>query len=208
MAFVLGDDYNTINKVNQYLKIGYGISNGKNTRITDKTKNKTEEIKSEGENNSVNENAIPTRMREPIAKVSLLLAFDADAVPLEGIIDGHVIIIYPNLEKVCIEKLHKTGRNGEKRNENKSATYFMTKEEFEKYKEDIIKDGRVNRSFLIEKWMRDPEHWLAHNGNEYWEKELLKMFGVEKEDSRYSEEEKERIKNLAQMSIRSKTESR
>ena len=82
------------------------------------------------------------------------------------------------------------------------------KEEFEKYKEDIIKDGRVNRSFLIEKWMRDPEHWLAHNGNEYWEKELLKMFGVEKEDSRYSEEEKERIKNLAQMSIRSKTESR
>ena len=94
----------------------------------------------------------------------------------------------------------------------------MTKKEFEKYKEDIIKDGRVNRSFLIEKWMRDPEHWLAHNGNEHWEKELLKMFGVEKNSVhnlegeekgiRYSEEEKERIKNLAQMSIKSKTGSR
>ena len=78
----------------------------------------------------------------------------------------------------------------------------MTKEEFEKYKEDIIKDGRINRSFLIGKWMRDPEHWLPHFGKVYWKKSLRKSRGVKEElepsetKDMYAELDKERIEAL------------
>ena len=153
-------------------------------------------------------------MRDPGAKYKLLASFDKDVKIEEGIVDGHIIFHYPNIDggTVLIEKLHKISTDRETgiiviRADNESATYVMSEEEFIKLKGALIdENGKIDRTVMTQRWWftRDPEHWIAHSGISGWEKSLKERFNINEENSRYSEEELAKIEELMTKSIESK----
>lgn len=153
------------------------------------------------------------KMRDPGAKYNLLAAIDRDVKIEEGITDGHIIFHYPNVDggTVLIEKLHKIRTNRENglieiKADNESATYVLSEEEFIKLKSQLIKDGKVDRTELTQRWWvtRDPEHWIAHAGTSAWEKAIMERFKVEQENTRYSPEDLAKIEQLVAKSVESK----
>lgn len=153
------------------------------------------------------------KMRDPGAKYNLLSSLDNDVRIEEGIIDGHIIFHYPNIEEgtVIIEKLHKITTNKETglieiKADNESATYVLSEEEFIKMKTQLIKDGRVDRTELTQRWWitRDPRHWMPHAGISSWERALKERFEISEENSRYSPEDLAKIEDLIAKSIESK----
>lgn len=153
------------------------------------------------------------KMRDPGAKYNLLSSLDNDVRIEEGIVDGHIIFHYPNIEEgtVIIEKLHKITTNKETglieiKADNESATYVLSEEEFIKMKTQLIKDGKVDRTELTQRWWvtRDPEHWIPHAGISSWEKALKERFEISEENSRYSPEDLAKIEDLIAKSIESK----
>lgn len=153
------------------------------------------------------------KMRDPGAKYNLLAAIDKDVKIEEGIIDGHIIFHYPNIDggTVLIEKLHKIRTNKENglieiKSDNEAATYVLSEEEFIKLKSQLIKEGKVDRTELTQRWWvtRNPEHWIPHAGTSAWEKAIMKRFNIQQENSRYSTEELSKIEQLVAKSIDSK----
>lgn len=190
----------------QYYNIENGLSNSQgkvHKRTTKKTRGRQEE----------QEPKTGIKMRDPGAKYNLLSALDNDVRIEEGIIDGHIIFHYPNIEEgiVLIEKLHKITTNKETglieiKADNEAATYVMSEEEFIRMKYQLIKEGMVDRTQLTQRWWvtRDPEHWIPHAGTQAWEKALKERFEINKENSRYSPEDLARIEELISISIESK----
>ena len=189
----------------QYYNIEKGINNfGKRTSLPNKkglNKNQDEEPKRK------------IKMRDPGAKYNFLASVDKDVTTDSGIVDGHIIFHYPNIDDgiVLIEKLHKittNKKNGmiEIKPDNESATYIMSEEEFINMKFQLIQDGKIDRTQLTQKWWvtRDPEHWIPHNGTAYWEKAIMQRFNVCEENPRYSIEDINRIQELKSRSIESK----
>ena len=122
-----------------------------------------------------------------------------------------MIFHYPNIEDgvVLIEKLHKITSNRENgtveiKPDNESATYIMSEEEFIKMKALLIEQGKIDRTILTQKWWitRDPNHWIAHTSG--WEEALKNRFSINKENTRYSEEDLSKIDQLITNSIKSK----
>ncbi len=153
------------------------------------------------------------KMRDPGAKYNLLASIDKDVKIEEGITDGHIIFHYPNIDggTVLIEKLHKIRTNKENgvieiKADNESATYVLSEEEFIKLKTQLIKDGKVDRTELTQRWWvtKDPEHWIAHAGTSAWERAIMQRFNVKEENSRYSPEDLAKIEQLVAKSIESK----
>lgn len=153
------------------------------------------------------------KMRDPGAKYNLLAAIDKDVKIEEGIIDGHIIFHYPNVDggTVLIEKLHKIKTNKhngliEIKADNESATYVLSEEEFIKLKSQLIKEGKVDRTELTQRWWvtRDPGHWIAHAGTSAWEKAIMERFNIQQENTRYSPEDLAKIEQLIAKSIESK----
>ena len=153
------------------------------------------------------------KMRDPGAKYNLLVAIDRDVKIEEGIIDGHIIFHYPNVDggTVLIEKLHKIRTNRENglieiKADNEAATYILSEEEFIKLKAQLIKEGKVDRTELTQRWWvtRNPEHWIPHAGTSAWEKAIMERFNIKQENSRYSQEELAQIEKLVAKSIESK----
>ena len=160
-----------------------------------------------------NERQQSLRMRDPGAKYNLLSALDNDVRIEEGIVDGHIIFHYPNIEDglVLIEKLHKTTTNKgtgliEIKADNESATYVLSEEEFIRMKSKLIKEGKVDRTELTQRWWvtRDPEHWIPHNGISGWERALKSRLGINEQNKRYSPEDLSKIEQLFEASIESK----
>lgn len=186
----------------------YHIENG---LVNSNTKgNKIKQRKSEKEQ-EVPEKRI--KMRDPGAKYNLLSAIDKSVKIEEGIIDGHIIFHYPNIDEgtVLIEKLHKittNKKNGtiEIKADNQSATYVLSEEEFIKLKSQLLQNGKIDRTQLTQRWWetRDPEHWIPHIGTEFWEKSILERFEINEENTRYSAEDLKKIKELIAKSIESK----
>ena len=156
------------------------------------------------------------RMRDPGAKFNLLSSIDKGYYIESGIIDGHMIFHYPNIEggTVLIEKMHKVTTNRksgevEIKADNESATYVMSEEEFAKIKLQLIKDGRIDRTQLTQRWWitRDPNHWIAHTGKSGWEDSIQELFNINATNSRYSPEDLAKFEELRKKSIDSKSGS-
>jgi len=189
----------------QYYHIESGIINSSGSKTISK--------KRAPRVNSENESARKVKMRDPGAKYNLLAAIDEDVKIEEGIIDGHIIFHYPNIDDgtVLIEKLHKIAFNRENglieiKADNESATYIMSEEEFIKMKSQLIQDGKIDRTQLTQRWWvtRDPEHWIPHVGIRGWEETLKTRFSINTDNQRYSREDIEIIEELIEKSIESK----
>lgn len=192
-------------KLAQYYNIENGIVNTSRKTSGSKKKNSRGE-----ESEEVNRKI---KMRDPGAKYNLLSGLDKDVKIEQGIIDGHIIFHYPNIEEgtVVIEKLHKITINKETgaieiKADNKAATYVMSEEEFIEMKSQLIQEGRIDRSQLTQKWWetRDPKHWIPHLGTKGWEESLKERFGINSQNSRYSQDDLQRIEQLIEKSIESK----
>ena len=194
----------------QYYHIEQGLSTASKKKNFKKRKN-------EKENTNIPEDLYfydKIKMRDPGAKYNLLASFDKDVKIEEGIVDGHIIFHYPNIDggTVLIEKLHKISTDRETgmiviRADNESATYVMSEEEFIKLKGALIdEDGKIDRTVMTQRWWftRDPEHWIAHSGMSGWENSLKQRFNINEENSRYSEAELKHINDLMSKSIESK----
>ena len=189
----------------QYYNIEAGIGKSKSKSSTDEgTKRRN------GENE---ESKAKVKMRDPGAKYNFLAQLDKEVTVESGIIDGHIIFHYPYIDGgiVLIEKLHKIKTNTENgvleiKADNKAATYVLSEEEFIKMRTELIQGGKVNRLELTQRWWktRDPEHWIPHNGTEYWEKAIMQRFNINEENSRYTSEDIKRINELAAKSVESK----
>lgn len=193
-------------KLAQYYNIENGLSNsqGKTSKRTLK-RNKSQKDEQEP--------IARIKMRDPGAKYNLLASLDKDVRIEEGIIDGHIIFHYPNIEEgtVLVEKLHKITTNKETglveiKADNESATYVISEEEFIGMKYQLIQEGRIDRTQLTQRWWvtRDPEHWIPHSGLSGWERALKERFGINKENTRYSPEDLSIIEELIAKSIDSK----
>ena len=157
------------------------------------------------------------KMRDPGAKYNLLAAVDNDVKIEQGIIDGHIIFHYPNIDggTVLIEKLHKIKTNRESgqieiKADNESATYVLSEEEFIKIKTQLVKEGKVDRTELTQRWWvtRDPKHWIPHTGISAWENAIMERFQISEENSRYTPDDLAKIEQLVAKSIESKKEER
>lgn len=192
-------------KLAQYYNIESGMINSKSKTATGKKKGfgKTQEEQSQKK----------IKMRDPGAKYNFLSAIDKDVTVDSGIIDGHIIFHYPNIENgtVLIEKLHKISTNKENgqieiKADNAAATYILSEEEFIKMKSELIQNGKIDRTQLTRKWWetRDPEHWIPHNGLDYWERAIMERFDISHDNTRYTEEDLKKIQELKEKSIESK----
>ena len=200
-------------KIRENLAQYYHIEEGFTAPSGNGTKTRTRGIKG----NKDNEPKAKIKMRDPGAKYNLLASLDKDIKIEEGIIDGHIIFHYPNIDggTVLIEKLHKITFNRENglieiKADNQSATYVLSEEDFIKMKTELIQEGRIDRTQLTQKWWvtRDPEHWLPHTGTKGWEEALKTRFLVNRENQRYSEEDLKIIEGLIAKSIESKQNER
>lgn len=183
-----------------------------------KNSNKTRESKRKfSREGQVDTPTQKVKMRDPGAKYNLLAAVDKEVKIEQGIIDGHIIFHYPNIDggTVLIEKLHKIKTNRESgqieiKADNESATYVLSEEEFIKIKTQLIKDGKVDRIELTQRWWvtRDPKHWIPHIGTSAWEKAIMERFQISEENSRYTPDDLAKIEQLVAKSIESKKEER
>lgn len=197
-------------KIREELAQYYHIENAEFKSI-DKCEHKKKTSLSRGNNGESKVTNI--RMRDPGAKYNLLSSIDKDVKIEQGITDGHIIFHYPSIDggTVLIEKLHKIKTNRQSKlieisADNESATYILSEEEFIKMKSLLIQDGKINRTELTKRWWqtRDPEHWIAHAGNSYWENAIKRRFNINIENSRYSQEDLNKIEQLIEKSIDSK----
>lgn len=189
----------------QYYNIESGMTSSKGKSGTGKRKISNRE--------QVENSKRKVKMRDPGSKYNFLASIDEGVTVETGIIDGHIIFHYPNIDggTVLIEKLHKIKTNQENglieiKADNESATYVLSEEEFIKMKSGLIQDGKIDRTQLTQKWWitRDPEHWIPHNGVDCWERALMERFEISEENTRYSLEDLKRIQELKAKSIESK----
>lgn len=134
---------------------------------------------------------------DPWTRWNLISSLDKD-YSQEYLRDGHIIFYLPNMSKYVIEKLY------DKKNEPAygAATYILDESVFKANEQDILKDGSINKSYLVtlNKDKAQGVKKLVHTG---WGNAIVKYFGVE-DSSRYTEEEKTEIKANAEKVEKSK----
>lgn len=134
---------------------------------------------------------------DPWTRWNLISSLDKD-YSQEYLKDGHIIFYLPNISKYVIEKLY------DKKNEPAygAATYILDESVFKANELDILKDGSINKSYLVSlnKNKAQGVKKLVHTG---WGNAIVKYFEVE-ESSRYTEEEKTEIKANAERVEKSK----
>lgn len=119
------------------------------------------------------------------------------------VLDGHRVFLLPNQDRIIIEKMYEK-RRGEMVSAYGSATYAMPTVEFYDHLEDIIKDGAINRSFLYEMADMDMATPIMHSKN--WGKNIMKYFGIDANNERYTAEEYQEILNAAERVTNSRRE--
>ncbi len=154
------------------------------------------------------------KVRDPGTKYKLLASIDKDFYIEEGITDGHLVFHFPNVGNtgtVLIEKMHKVSRNRQSglieiKTDNESATYLMSEEEFIEMKPELIKDGKIDRTQLTQRWWktRDPNHWIAHSGISAWENALQERLEINPQNTRYTEKDLKAFEEIKQESIKSR----
>ena len=106
------------------------------------------------------------------------------------ITDGHRVFLLPNQEKVVIEKMHEK-RQGKKVSAYGSATYIMEADEFFKNIDNIIIEGKVNRTALREISEANQATKIIHSKS--WGEAIKRYFEINEENERYTQEEIEEI---------------
>lgn len=125
--------------------------------------------------------------------------------------DGHRLFLLPSHGKVVIEKMYEN-RKGRMENCYGYATYIMNIEDFFnnlEREEGIIKYDRIDRGVLRDLAEEGKADKKIHGSN--WGKSLMKYFGIDKNNEKYSEEDLEAIKKAAERvreSRREKEETR
>ena len=147
--------------------------------------------------------------RSPRLKYQLLMMADKETRVEKGIIDGHIIFHYPNVRggTVVIERMLKKTKNlvsGETENriDNESATYVMTEEEFETIKNDLIKDGKLDRKQLTKRWYHKPGYWIMHYGERGWEDAIRERLDMTDKNPIHTPEDLRRMDEIEEQCIK------
>lgn len=127
---------------------------------------------------------------DPCSRWKLISNIDKD-YSQEYLKDGHIIFYLPNEEKYIIEKLYDKNRKPA----YGAATYILDERTYEQNKDEIIKDGKIDKSTLVSLRGEKPKEVkkLIHTG---WGNAVLKYFGIQ-DSKKYSKEQCRIIKELA-----------
>lgn len=135
---------------------------------------------------------------DPCARWNFIASFDKDYTQ-NYLTDGTIIFYLPNEQKYIIEKLY------DKNNKPAygAATYILEENLFDKIKNDLIVNEKIDRSVLIElhKQKNKGIKKFIHTG---WANSMMKFFDLQNEE-KYSKEEIERKQKLAKQVEISKT---
>lgn len=133
---------------------------------------------------------------------------DKDVKVEKGIIDGHIIFHYPNIDGgiVLIEKMIKRTKDPETEAtknsiDNESATYIMSEEEFCQIKNNLIKDGKLDRKQLTKRWHHKPGYWIMHYGERGWEDAIRKRLKMNVKNPMHREEDLRRMDEIIDKAI-------
>lgn len=107
-------------------------------------------------------------------------------------LDGTAKVSLPNLNKIVIEKLFKSTKEGTRINYG-AATYILDQEEFYKHQEEIIEDKKVNRKVLVKMGKNGTADKVIHSTT--WGKDVKQSLEVSQENG-YSEKRIARIDAL------------
>ncbi len=132
---------------------------------------------------------------DPCSRWNLIAELDQD-YSQEYLKDGNMIFYLPNQGKYIIEKLY--NKNFDKA--YGSATYILDEDEFRKNKTDIVKDGKIDKSILVEMRRNKKADRIIHTG---WSNGICRYFDIEN-SSNYTKEQTENIKKLAKQVEESK----
>lgn len=128
---------------------------------------------------------------DPVYRWQLFSELDEDC-NIDLYLDGTAKVSLPNLNKVIIEKLFKSTKEGTKINYG-AATYIMSQEEFYHHKDKIERDGKVSRRALVEMREAEVADRLVHSPK--WGRALKENLEISQENG-YSQEKLERIDTL------------
>lgn len=112
--------------------------------------------------------------------------------------DGHRLFLLPSYGKVLIEKMYET-KNGRMENCYGYATYIIDEEELLKNIESergIIEDNKINRGALLEMAREGTADKKIHGSN--WGRSIMKYFGIDEKNEKYSEADLEEIRKAAE----------
>ena len=132
---------------------------------------------------------------DPCSRWNLIAELDQD-YSQEYLKDGNMIFYLPNQGKYIIEKLY--NKNFDKA--YGSATYILDEDEIRKNKTDIVKDGKIDKSILVEMRRNKKADRIIHTG---WSNGICRYFDIEN-SSNYTKEQTENIKKLAKQVEESK----
>lgn len=103
--------------------------------------------------------------------------------------DGTLVVYLPSQQKYIIEKLFDLNHEPA----YGAATYVVSEDIFDKQKLDIIQDGKVNRSKLVELNRVNMAKKIVHRG---WGKAMCKVFGVNNPNL-YTPKQRQELEELA-----------
>ena len=132
---------------------------------------------------------------DPCSRWNLIAELDQD-YSQEYLKDGNMIFYLPNQGKYIIEKLY--NKNFDKA--YGSATYILDEDEFAKNRNNIVKDGKIDKSILVEMRRNKKADRIIHTG---WSNGICRYFDIEN-SSNYTKEQTENIKKLAKQVEESK----
>lgn len=124
---------------------------------------------------------------------------DCDSKPFA---DGSVVFTLPNVGNgtVVVEKLFKSTQKGTQINYG-SATYCMNEEEYLNRKDEVEREGKINRKALVQMHKDEKASRAVHS--KAWGKDLKKILGISAENG-YSEEKIAEIDGLMEQIENSK----
>lgn len=119
------------------------------------------------------------------------------------VLDGHRVFLLPNQDAIIIEKMYEK-RRGKMVSAYGSATYLVPTTVFYDHLDDIIKNEAINRSFLYEMSELEMATPIMHSKN--WGRNIMKYFGIDADNERYTIEEFKEILKAADRVSQSRRE--
>lgn len=137
---------------------------------------------------------------DPCSKFGLILKIDPETTYTYNGSDGTEIFYFPNRDEYMIEKLYGKG----KKPATDVATYIVDKNTFEKNKDRIFTNGKINISelYALKKSNSKGVKRLVHTG---WANAIVKYYSLD-DETRYSKKQIAEIKKLAKEVEESKRE--
>lgn len=117
--------------------------------------------------------------------------------------DGHRVFLLPNQNQVVIEKMYEK-KKGTIKSSYGSATYIMDTNDFYDNINDIIKGGAIDRKSLISLSGDSKATRITHS--KFWGNSIMKHFGINESNERYTKEDINAIKQAADRVVSSRRE--